>query len=108
MNTWEKGCLNNRKYCHRVYDKVECLRALLERLDLPAERACFIGDDLADAQVMKQVGFAAAPADAVPEIRAIAHHVTECLGGCGAVREVIDLVLRASGKWEQAAERFLR
>jgi 3-deoxy-D-manno-octulosonate 8-phosphate phosphatase (KDO 8-P phosphatase) len=91
-----------------VYDKGECLRGVLERLGLPAERACFIGDDLADARVMRQVGFAAAPADAVPEIRAIAHHVTASAGGDGAVREVIDLVLRASGKWEQAAERFLR
>lgn len=91
-----------------VYDKDECLKTLLARLDLPAERVCFIGDDLADVSVMKQVGFAAAPCDAVPEVRAVAHYVTDCPGGGGAVREVIDLVLRAGGKWDQVIERYVR
>lgn len=91
-----------------VYDKSECLRGVLARLDLPPDRACFIGDDLSDIAVMKKVGLAVAPGDAVPETCASAHYVTRCAGGRGAVRETVDLLLRASGKWDQVTERFLR
>jgi 3-deoxy-D-manno-octulosonate 8-phosphate phosphatase (KDO 8-P phosphatase) len=91
-----------------IRDKVECVEAMLSRLDLPLERVAFVGDDLADVAVMKKVGFAAAPSDAIPEARDVAHFVTDRPGGDGAVREVVDLVLRASGKWDQVVERFLR
>ena len=90
-----------------IRDKVACVEAMLTRLDLPADRVAFVGDDLADVAVMKRVGFAAAPADAVPEVKQVAHYVTECAGGEGAVREVVDLLLRAAGKWEQVVDRFL-
>jgi len=91
-----------------VYDKLACLEGILSRAELPPEQACFIGDDLADAAVMRRVGFAVAPADAAPEIRTAAHYVTSFPGGGGAVRETVDYVLRASGKWEQVTERFLQ
>jgi 3-deoxy-D-manno-octulosonate 8-phosphate phosphatase (KDO 8-P phosphatase) len=58
--------------------------------------------------VLRRVGLAAAPADACPEAREAAHFVTRAAGGQGAVREVIDLVLQASGKWAQATERYYR
>ena len=57
---------------------------------------------------MNAVGFAAAPSDAAVEVRDTAQYVTESPGGCGAVREVVDLVLRATDKYEQVTERFLR
>ena len=91
-----------------VHDKLACFEQLLGRLGLGPEEVCYIGDDLVDLPVMKRVGLAAAPADAAPEVREAAHHVTATAGGRGAVREVVDLILRASNKWEQATERYYR
>jgi 3-deoxy-D-manno-octulosonate 8-phosphate phosphatase (KDO 8-P phosphatase) len=91
-----------------VYDKSECLQAVLQRLGVAAEQACFVGDDLVDVPAMRRVGLAAAPADAVPEVREAAHFVTTRPGGAGALREIVDLVLQASGKWTQIADRYLR
>jgi 3-deoxy-D-manno-octulosonate 8-phosphate phosphatase (KDO 8-P phosphatase) len=91
-----------------VYDKLACVEELLARLGIDAAEACFVGDDLVDLPAMRRVGFAAAPRDAAPEVRRFAHYVTRRPGGGGAVREVVDLVLRASDRWEQATERYYR
>lgn len=87
-------------------DKPGRLREILDRLQLSEEAVCYIGDDLPDLPVMRRVGLAAAPADAAPEVRSMAHWVTERPGGQGAVREVIELILRASGSWERMIERY--
>ena len=87
-----------------VLDKAERFREIVRRLDIPAETVGFIGDDLIDVPAMRLAGFAAAPADAALETREAAHYVTEREGGRGAVREVVDLVLRASGMWDSAVK----
>jgi 3-deoxy-D-manno-octulosonate 8-phosphate phosphatase (KDO 8-P phosphatase) len=92
----------------RVLDKAGFLDEMLERLDMSMEQVCFIGDDLIDLSVMRRVGFSAAPSDAQPAVREAAHYVAERAGGRGAVREVIELLLRASGRWEEALQRFLK
>ena len=89
----------------RVHLKADCFREIVGRLAIPGEQVCFIGDDLIDLPAMRLAGFAAAPADAAPEVLAAAHYVTRCPGGRGAVREVLDLVLRASGKWDDVIAR---
>jgi 3-deoxy-D-manno-octulosonate 8-phosphate phosphatase (KDO 8-P phosphatase) len=89
----------------RVLQKAERFREIVERRAIPPEEVCFIGDDLIDVPAMRLAGFAAAPADAAPETREAAHYVTEADGGRGAVREVVDLVLRASGMWEGVLQR---
>jgi 3-deoxy-D-manno-octulosonate 8-phosphate phosphatase (KDO 8-P phosphatase) len=71
----------------------------------PAEVA-YIGDDLPDLPVMSCVGFAVAVANAATEVKAVAHYVTRRKGGEGAVREVIELILKAQGKWEQVTRGF--
>jgi len=91
-----------------VYDKLECLNGIVERLKLSPEDVCFVGDDMVDVPVMRRVGLAVAPADASPEVREVAHYVTELPGGRGVVREVVDLVLRASGKWDQVTDRYFK
>jgi 3-deoxy-D-manno-octulosonate 8-phosphate phosphatase (KDO 8-P phosphatase) len=91
-----------------VYDKSGRVDEILQRLKLTDEVVCFIGDDLTDVPVMRRVGLAAAPADAAPEVREIAHFVTECPGGRGAVREVVDLLLHAADKWKQVTERYYK
>jgi 3-deoxy-D-manno-octulosonate 8-phosphate phosphatase (KDO 8-P phosphatase) len=79
-------------------DKVRDLEAIAATLDLPKEAVAFIGDDIGDIEVMKNVGFAIAVADAVPEAKAVADYVTSADGGRGAVREVIDMLLRSSSE----------
>lgn len=91
-----------------VQDKGECLTEMLERLKLEPEAVCFVGDDLSDLPVLRRVGLAAAPADAIAEVRDVAHYVAERRGGRGAVREVVDLVLRCSDKWDKATDRYYR
>jgi 3-deoxy-D-manno-octulosonate 8-phosphate phosphatase (KDO 8-P phosphatase) len=97
--------LSIRELHQRVHRKAERVREIVERLSIPAEQLCFVGDDLIDVPAMRLAGFAAAPADAAPETRAAAHYVARSGGGRGAVREVLDLVLRASGRWDEVLER---
>jgi 3-deoxy-D-manno-octulosonate 8-phosphate phosphatase (KDO 8-P phosphatase) len=61
----------------------------------------FVGDDLLDLPLISRVGFSAAPADAHPEVLASVDFVSQYAGGKGAVREVIDLIIKAQGKWEK-------
>ncbi len=91
----------------RIYDKLEKFREILQRLKLKPEQVCFMGDDLVDIQVMRAAGFAAAPADAIEQVRETAHFVTSRNGGAGCVRELVDLLLRATGKWDKVTSRFL-
>ncbi len=64
-----------------------------------------MGDDLPDIPVLERCGLAVAVANAVPEVKAIAHLVTEAAGGAGAVREFCEFVMRAQGTLEGAGER---
>ncbi len=90
-----------------VWDKLGCVREILGRRKLGRQAACFVGDDLIDVPAMRHCGLAVAPADALPEVRRASHYVTQQPGGRGAVREVIDLLLRASGSWDQVTARYL-
>ena len=92
----------------KIHDKVECVDRMLSRLGVRHEAVCFVGDDMIDIPVMRRVGLAAAPGDAAPEARDAAHFVAAANGGRGAVREVVELLLRASGKWEQVTDRYLK
>jgi 3-deoxy-D-manno-octulosonate 8-phosphate phosphatase (KDO 8-P phosphatase) len=87
----------------RVFDKGALLGPILARIGLSGDAVCYIGDDLVDLPVMRRVGLAVAPADARPEVIEAAHYVTARRGGRGAVREAIELVLRARGEWDKLA-----
>ncbi|MGQ9896560.1 MAG: KdsC family phosphatase [Acidobacteriota bacterium] len=80
-------------------DKVQALNELLTTQEVSPQSVAFIGDDLPDVPVMRQVGLAIAVANAVPEVKHVAHYITTRAGGCGAVRETIELILKAQGKW---------
>jgi 3-deoxy-D-manno-octulosonate 8-phosphate phosphatase (KDO 8-P phosphatase) len=84
-----------------VARKDETVRALLQRLGLRREEALMIGDDLNDLPAFREVGVAVAVADAAAEVRRAAACVTLQPGGHGAVREVVEWVLRAQGRWER-------
>jgi 3-deoxy-D-manno-octulosonate 8-phosphate phosphatase (KDO 8-P phosphatase) len=78
-----------------VEEKLATLRKLCERLDLALSQVCYIGDDLPDLGVLRQVGVACAPADAHAAVLAEVQYVTQARGGYGAVREVCDLIVQA-------------
>ena len=81
-------------------DKGEALRRVLAETGLRPEQACAVGDDLFDLPMLAGAGLAVAVADACPEVRAAAHYVTRAGGGRGAVREVVELLLRGQGRWQ--------
>lgn len=81
-----------------VKDKRARLRSLCEETGIGLEQAAYMGDDWPDLSVMASCGFAAAPADAEPEVRAIAHWVATAAGGRGAVRELAMFLLDAQGR----------
>jgi 3-deoxy-D-manno-octulosonate 8-phosphate phosphatase (KDO 8-P phosphatase) len=86
--------------------KLEAFGALLERRGIGWDEAAFVGDDLADLQVLRRVGLPMAVANAVAEVKAIAAYVTRTAGGHGAVREVAETILKARGIWPELLERF--
>ena len=79
-------------------DKAGCLRELLDALNLSADQAAFVGDDLPDLPPMQMAGLAVAVANAHPHVIEQAHWRTSQSGGFGAAREVSDLILHAQGK----------
>ena len=86
--------------------KLDALSKALSRRGLGWEEVAYVGDDLADLQIMRRVGLPVAVANAVPEIRAAAAAVTSARGGHGAVREVVDALLQARGVWSEMLERY--
>jgi 3-deoxy-D-manno-octulosonate 8-phosphate phosphatase (KDO 8-P phosphatase) len=86
--------------------KLEAVGALLERRGIRWEEMAFVGDDLADLQVLRRVGLPIAVSNAVAEVKAVASFVTRAPGGHGAVREVIEALLRARGVWSEMLERY--
>lgn len=81
-------------------DKLPIARELLQTLGIQPAEVCFIGDDLPDLPLMAEVGLPVAVADAVPEVCNAALWVTQLPGGKGAVRELIERLLKAKGLWE--------
>ena len=85
-------------------DKTGDFEKILEERNLQASEVAYMGDDLPDLPVLKRVGFSAAPGNATESVKHCVHYVTREKGGNGAVREVVDLMLKATGKWEKIVE----
>jgi 3-deoxy-D-manno-octulosonate 8-phosphate phosphatase (KDO 8-P phosphatase) len=89
-----------------VRDKGACLTALQAELGIARDATLFIGDDVNDLSAFAAAGIGVAVADAALEVRAGAGWVTRAGGGAGAVREVVDAVLRARGVWDRVVEEL--
>ena len=85
-----------------IPNKVLKLKEYMQEKGLKPEEIVFMGDDIPDLNVMKQVGLPACPADAVPEVKEISKFISEKPGGKGAVRDLIERVLKVQGKWMTA------
>ncbi len=93
-----------------IYDcasvKIHAFRQWLQKRGLRPEEVLYMGDDIPDYEVMQHCGLPCCPADAAPEIKAISTYVSPLAGGQGCVRDVVEQVLRAQGKWMHNAEAF--
>jgi len=90
----------------QVRDKAAKLAEISTRTGIAAPQMAFVGDDLPDIPLMQKVGLGIAVADAVPEVITAADMVTTAKGGCGAVREICEALLKARECWEPILERF--
>jgi 3-deoxy-D-manno-octulosonate 8-phosphate phosphatase (KDO 8-P phosphatase) len=82
-----------------VYPKLSAFESMLKEFRVDEKQVCFIGDDLADLGVMRRSGVSIAVANAAFEVKQIADYVTVKKGGRGAVREAVELILKAQGHW---------
>jgi len=88
-------------------DKENAFAETLAQAGVTKEEVAFIGDDLNDIPLMVQSGLGVAVADAAIETRLQAHYVTTVIGGQGAVREVIELILKAQDRWDDLILRYM-
>jgi len=86
--------------------KLESYEDIKIKTGLEDYQIAYMGDDVIDVPVLRRVGFSAAPLDGLFEVRAVVDYVTLCGGGCGAVREVCDHILKARGVWGEIAARY--
>lgn len=93
--------------CQGCEDKLEAFNDTLAQAGVSNAEVAFVGDDLNDLPLMLQSGFAVAVADAAHETREHAHYITKAAGGYGAIREVIELILKAQGRWDDLVKRYL-
>jgi 3-deoxy-D-manno-octulosonate 8-phosphate phosphatase (KDO 8-P phosphatase) len=94
--------LEELRFKHLVFSQRDKLEgyAQLAPLGFPDDAVAYMGDDVNDLGLLRKVGLSAAPADAHPAVRAAVHLVTQAPGGRGAVRELVELILRARGLWQ--------
>ena len=82
--------------------KTQAYEDILSRAKVTDQEVAYVGDDLPDLPLLSRVGLAVAVADAVLEVRRAAHYVTRARGGEGAIREVVELILKSQGRWKKA------
>ena len=87
--------------------KLPAFEEILGKTRIAAGRVCYVGDDIQDLPILTRVGFPVAVPNACSEVLTRAAYVTRAHGGRGAIREVIELILRAQGKWEATMSEFL-
>jgi 3-deoxy-D-manno-octulosonate 8-phosphate phosphatase (KDO 8-P phosphatase) len=86
--------------------KTAAIEQLLAAQKMTWAETCFVGDDIIDLGPLTRVGLAVAVGDAAPEAQAAAHYVTKAVGGRGAVREALEMILRAQGKWTPFVKHY--
>ncbi|MBV8773602.1 MAG: HAD hydrolase family protein [Deltaproteobacteria bacterium] len=90
-----------------IQDKLGTFRKILGQEGVSAEEACFVGDDVIDLPVMWNCGLAAAVANAREQVKRDAHYLTRHAGGDGALRDVVEFILKAQGKWKQVVSAYI-
>jgi 3-deoxy-D-manno-octulosonate 8-phosphate phosphatase (KDO 8-P phosphatase) len=91
----------------KAWIKLAPYQQVLDSEQLTDEDICYVGDDVVDIPLLRRAGLAVSVRDAVEEAKDFSHYVAGRKGGRGAVREVIELILKAQGKWDEAMARYL-
>jgi 3-deoxy-D-manno-octulosonate 8-phosphate phosphatase (KDO 8-P phosphatase) len=91
-------------YEHQA-QKIAAYEEILKKTGASESMVAYLGDDLPDITIMRRVGLAVAVGDAAPEVKRVAHHVTRAIGGKGAAREVVELILKSKGIWEEMIDK---
>jgi 3-deoxy-D-manno-octulosonate 8-phosphate phosphatase (KDO 8-P phosphatase) len=89
-----------------IDDKLAAVKQILTQRQLRPEQVCYVGDDLPDLPVLRYVGLAVAVGDGSDDLRRAAHYVTQAQGGRGALREVIELILKSQGHWDDVLQKY--
>lgn len=89
-------------------DKVTALYKLMEKHSLALEQIAYVGDDINDLPVMVQVGLPCAVANAVSEVKAVARYISACSGGNGAVRDIIEYILKSQNGWDKIIAEYMQ
>jgi 3-deoxy-D-manno-octulosonate 8-phosphate phosphatase (KDO 8-P phosphatase) len=92
---------------HGVPSKIATYEQILRDQSTHDDEVAYMGDDIVDLAVLGRVGLAAAPADAVEEVRRRVHWVSDCRGGDGAARQLIEIVMRAQSKWDGVVAAYV-
>jgi 3-deoxy-D-manno-octulosonate 8-phosphate phosphatase (KDO 8-P phosphatase) len=87
--------------------KTEAFNECLEKAGVTEDEVAYMGDDLPDIPLARRAGLAVCVADGAPELKAVCHYTTKRLAGRGTAREVIELILKAQGRWEEAVPQAL-
>ena len=87
--------------------KMAAFNECLQKAGVQEDEVAYMGDDLPDMPVAKRAGLAVAVADAAAELKEISHYITNRRGGKGAAREVVELILKSQGRWEEAVPKAL-
>ena len=90
-----------------VQDKRTCLENVLRGEGLKSEEAAFVGDDVIDLPAMRACGLAIAVKNARAEVKREAHYVTPHEGGDGALRDAVEYILKAQGKWKSVIDQYI-
>lgn len=86
--------------------KVAAVESILREAGVEWDEVCYVGDDIVDLGVLRRVGLAVSVANGIEEAKRQAHYVTKAKGGHGAVREIVTLLLRAQGKWDDLVKQY--
>ncbi len=84
-----------------VKDKLEVFNEIIKIAKVTPKEVCYIGDDWLDIPVLKRVGLAVCPKDAVKEVKKIVHYICSAKGGCGVFREIVELILIANNVFDK-------
>ena len=87
-------------------EKIPILEEIMKDAGVSKDEVAYAGDDLTDIVVMRRVGLGIAVANARPEVKRAAHYITQASGGSGAIREVVELILKAQAKWPEIMKKY--
>jgi|SRR5579884_1026521 len=97
----------NMTYIYQGHiEKIPILEEILRDSGIAADQVAYMGDDLTDVVIMRRVGLGIATANARQEVKKVAQYTTQAVGGQGAVREVIELILKAQGQWDDLLRKY--